>query len=72
MNTIQSQCFHGMSFRQWLKTKKNSQMNTILKQLGIKHLYSNPYRPQGNFRIDNVHNFLKRTLTKFLSSWDAK
>ena len=27
---------------------KNSQMNTILKQLGIKHIYSNPYRPQGN------------------------
>ena len=51
---------------------KNSQMNTILKQLGIKHIYSNPYRPQGNSRIENVHNFLKRTLTKFLSSSDAK
>ena len=22
---------------------KNSQMNTVLKQLGIKHIYSNPY-----------------------------
>ena len=51
---------------------KNSQMNTILKQLGIKHIYSNPYRPQGNSRMENVHNFLKRTLTKFLSSSDAK
>ena len=47
-------------------------MNTILKQLGIKHIYSNPYRPQDNFRIENIHNFLKRTLTKFLSSLDAK
>ena len=27
---------------------KNSQMNTVLKQLGIKHIYSNPYRPQSN------------------------
>ena len=27
---------------------KNNQMNTVLKQLGIKHIYSNPYRPQGN------------------------
>ena len=27
---------------------KNNQMNTVLKQLGIKHLYSNLYRPQGN------------------------
>ena len=51
---------------------KNSQMNTVLKQLGIKHIYSNPYQPQGNSRIENVHNFLKRTLTKFLSSLDAE
>ena len=29
---------------------KNSQMNTILKQLGIRHIFSNPYRPQGNSR----------------------
>ena len=51
---------------------KNNQMNTILKQLGIKRIYSNPYRPQGKSRIENVHNFLKRMLTKFLSSSDAK
>ena len=50
---------------------KNSEMNTILEELGIKHIYSNPYRPQGNSRIKNIHNFLKRTLTKFLSSLDA-
>ena len=47
-------------------------MNTVLKQLGIKHIYSNLYRPQGNSQIENVHNFLKRTLTKFLSSLDAE
>ena len=47
-------------------------MITILKQLGIKHIYSNRYQPQGNSRIENVHNFLKRTLTKFLSSLDAE
>ena len=51
---------------------KNSQINTVLKPLGIKHIYSYPYRPQGNSRIENVHNFLKRTLSKFLSSSDAK
>ena len=51
---------------------KNSQTNTVLKQLGIKCIYSNPYWPQGNSRIENVHNFLKRTLTKFLSSSDAE
>ena len=52
--------------------KKNSQMNTVLKKLGIKCIYSNPYRHQGNSRIKNVHNFLKGTLMKFLSSSDAK
>ena len=51
---------------------KNNQMNTDLKQLGIKHIYSNPYRPQGNSQIENIHNFIKRTLTKFLSSSDVK
>ena len=47
-------------------------MNTVLKQLGIKHIYSNPYRLQGNSWIENIHNFLKRLLTKFLSSLDTK
>ena len=50
----------------------NTQMNTVLKHLGIKRMFSNPYRPQGNSPIKNVHNFLKRTLTKFLSSSDAE
>ena len=51
---------------------KNNQKNTFLKQLGIKPIFSNPYRPQGNSCIENIHNFLKRTLTKFLSSLDAE
>ena len=51
---------------------KNSQMNTVLKQLGIKCIFSNPYRPEGNSHFENVHNFLKRMLTKFLSSTDAE
>ena len=47
-------------------------MYTVLKQLGIKCIFFNSYRPQGNSHIENIHNFLKRTLTKFLSSSDAK
>ena len=38
---------------------KNTQMNTVLKQLGIKCFFFNPYRPHGNSHIKNVHNFLK-------------
>ena len=44
---------------------KDNQMNTVLKQLGIKCIFSNPYRPQCNSHIENVCNFLKRTLTMF-------
>ena len=47
-------------------------MNMALKQLGIKHIFSNPYRPQDNSCIKNAHNFFKRTLTMFLSSSDAE
>ena len=41
---------------------KNNQINMVLK----------PYRPQDNSHVENLHNFLKRTLTKFLSSSDAE
>ena len=45
---------------------KNTQMNTVLKQLGIKCIFPNPYRPQGNSHIENIHNFIKGTLTSFI------
>ena len=47
-------------------------MNTVLKQLGIKCIFSNPYRPQDNSCIENVHNFFKWMLAKFLSSADTE
>ena len=37
---------------------KNDQLMSLFDTLGIKHIYSNPYYPQGNGRIENVHNFL--------------
>ena len=51
---------------------KNSHVNMVLKQLGIKFILSSPYRPQGNSCIKDVHNFHKRTLAKFLSKSDAE
>ena len=50
---------------------KNSQMNTVLKQLGIKCIFSNPYRPQGNSCIENIHNFLKRMLSFYLAQMQS-
>ena len=45
---------------------KNSQLIVTFKLLGIKPIYSNPYRLQGNSRLGNTHNFLKCTISKFL------
>ena len=53
---------------------KNEQLISVFDSLGIKCIYSNPYYPKGNGRIENVHNFLKCTITKFTYSsqqeWD--
>ena len=45
---------------------KNDQLMTVINTLGIKYIYSSPYYPQGNGRIENVHNFLKHTIAKFI------
>ena len=39
---------------------------SVFSSLGIKHIYSNPYYPKGNSRIENVHDFLKHTIAKFM------
>ena len=43
---------------------KNSQLVATFKLFGIKPIHSNPYRPQGNSRLGNAHNFLKHTISK--------
>ena len=54
---------NGMEF-------KNDQLMSVFNTLGIKCIYSNPYYLQGNGRIENVHNFLKCTIAKFIyGSW---
>ena len=47
---------------------KNSVLADACEQLVTKGLYSNLFHPQGNLRIEDVHSFLKRTLTKVLDS----
>ena len=44
---------------------RNEQLMSMFDSLGIKHIYSNPYYPKGNSRIENIHNFLKCTIAKF-------
>ena len=44
---------------------KNEQLMAVFDSLGIKHMYSNPYYPKDNSRIENIHNFLKHDIAKF-------
>ena len=44
---------------------KNEQLMSVFNNVGIKCIKSNPYYPNGNGRIENVHNFLKCTIAKF-------
>ena len=44
---------------------KNEQLMFVFDSLGIKCIYSNPYHPKGNSRIENVYIFLKHTIVKF-------
>ena len=53
---------------------KNDILISTFESLGIKRIYSNSFYPKGNGRIENVHNFLKRTIAKFMHNgtleWD--
>ena len=53
---------------------KNSLMEQVLKQLGIEWIFSAPYHPQSNGKLEDFHKYLKLTPKKFCekdpSNWD--
>ena len=53
---------------------KNDLLSRVAEQLGVERkIYSPPYRPQSNGRIEGFHKFLKRCLAKHISrhrEWD--
>ena len=53
---------------------KNKLINEVCEQLGVKHkIYSPPYRPQSNGRIESFHYFLKVCISKHIMpqvQWD--
>ena len=51
---------------------RNKVLNELYDQLFNKRVFSNPFHPQGNAKVENVYNFLKRTLTKFFVSGDLE
>ena len=58
---------NGMEF-------KNHLMDQVLQQLGIKCIFSAPYHPQSNRKLEVLHKYLKPTLKKLCekdpSNWD--
>ena len=53
---------------------KNHLMDQVLQQLGIDHIFSAPYHPQSNGKLEVFHKYLKPTLKKLRkkdpSNWD--
>ena len=53
---------------------KNTLMDKVLKQLGIERIFSAPYHPQSNGKLEVFHKYLKPTLKKLCekdpSNWD--
>ena len=48
---------------------KNQLFEKIAKELGVKHkIYTAPYHPSSNGRIEGFHNFLKACIAKHVSS----
>ena len=58
---------NGMEF-------KNQIFNEVTKDLGIKRIFSAPYHPQSNGKLETFHKFLKPTLRKMCAedqdNWD--
>ena len=53
---------------------KNQIFNKVTKDLGIKRIFSAPYHPQSNGKLETFHKFLKPTLKKMCTedqdNWD--
>ena len=53
---------------------KNQIFNKVTKDLGIKRIFSAPYHPQSNGKLETFHKFLKPTLKKMCAddqdNWD--
>ena len=53
---------------------KNNLMDQVLKQLGIDRIFSAPYHPQSNGKLEVFHKYLKPTLKKLCekdpANWD--
>ena len=53
---------------------KNDTMNSVLIRLNTEHKFTTVYFPRGNFRLENSHALLKRSISKYIDllvvAWD--
>ena len=53
---------------------KNQLMDNVLQHLGVDHIFSAPYHPQSNGKIEVFHKYLKPSLKKLCENdpdnWD--
>ena len=53
---------------------KNNLMDQVLQQLGVDRIFSAPYHPQSNGKLEVSHKYLKPTLKKLCendpANWD--
>ena len=56
------------------KEFKNALLNKVAKEIGVEHkIYSPPYHPQSNGKIESFHYFLKACMSKHMrtvGNWD--
>ena len=66
-------CFRYILSNNWTEIK-NQLMDKVLQQLGIEHIFSAPYHPQSNGKLEVFHTYLKPTLKKLCekdpANWD--
>ena len=50
---------------------KNSLMDQVLKQLGVERIFSVPYHPQSNGKLEVFHKYLKPTLKNLCEKYPS-
>ena len=64
MNIYQYSCATYTFYLIMVRHSKTALMNQVLQQLGIDRIFSAPYHPQSNGKLEVFHKYLKPTLKK--------
>ena len=51
---------------------KNDTMNSVLIRLNMEHKFTTVYFPRGNYRLENSHALLKKSISKYIDLLDVE